>query len=158
MIKTSRRFARLASAGVLGIALFAGTGASCTPTGDDVVGGNESTSEVCGDLGTQLPPLVGGVTASALILATDTDTSPSHQAQQVSNTRNSFGQLSDALRAEAAVAADPGLASALDDTADGLDAEAAKVRTVDDIAAIDGDSVDTSKLNPYCPDLQGQLG
>src|SRR5262249_20723893 len=118
-MRMSRRLITAVQIGALGVALVAGGAASCTPDDYPVVGGNESTGQVCTDLGNQLPPIVGGLVASPLILAMDTDTTPDHQAQQVKATRASFGQLSDALRAEAAKAADPDLAAALGDTASG---------------------------------------
>jgi hypothetical protein len=159
MTKLSRKVTSAVQVGVLGIALFAGAGAACTNgDGYDVVGGPKSTDVICGELGGQLPPLVGSVLASALTIGLHPDPTPDQQAQDVNATRASFHQLATVLRAEAGVAADPGLASALADTAEGIDAQGAKIRTESDIEAIDRDSVDTSKLNPYCPDLAGRLG
>lgn len=157
-MKLSRRLMSAVQAGMLGAVLVAGAGA-CTSTGGyDIVGGNESTADVCDDLGNTLPPLVGSVATSALTLGLYPDPTPDQQAREVEATRASFTQLSRALRVEAGNAGDDGLTGALVDTADGVDAQAAKIRTVDDIASIDSKTVDTSKLDPYCPDLRSQLG
>ena len=156
-MKMPRSFKNAAVGGMLAVALFAGGAASCT-TDDYPVTGSEPTDQVCTDLGSTVPPIYVGIATSDLIeAASNPNPTPDQQVQAVKATQSSWGQLSDALRAEAAVAADPGLAAALADTADGVDAQAADIHTYDDISRVDDQPVDFSKLDPYCPDLHRQL-
>ena len=156
-MKMPRSFKNAAVGGMLAVALFAGSAASCTPD-EYPVTGSEPTEQVCTDLGSALPPIYIGIATNDLIqAASDPNPTPNEQVQAVKATQSSWGQLSDALRAEAAVAADPGLAAALADTADGVDAQAANIHTYNDISRVDDQPADFSKLDPYCPDLHQQL-
>lgn len=150
-MKRSRRLVAAIPAALLGIALAA-TAAACQPSDS---GGSESTAEVCTDLGDNVPMMVASIEASPLELAFyPTPVPAADQARIVSDTRGSYRQLSDTLRGEADTAADEDTVTALTTTADGVDARAATVNTVDDVAAITNDNaVDISPLYPVCPDL-----
>jgi hypothetical protein len=142
-------------AAMLGITLAAAT-AACQPTDG---GGGKSTAEVCADLDNNLIPLAGSVTTSAFQLPFYPDPpSPTDQAHIVSVTRQNFDQLSSFLRDEASYANDENMATALENTADSVDARAATVNTISDVAKVDGHAVDMSPLYPFCPGLQEELG
>lgn len=150
-MKHSRRLMTAIPAAVLGVVLAAAT-AACQPPNS---GGGESTADVCADLGDNLPLMVGSIVASPLQLGMyPGEPSPADQAHIVSTTRASYSDLSAALREEAGYAADADTATALTNTADGVDSRASTINTIADVAKItDANAVDVTPLYGVCPDL-----
>jgi len=149
-MKHTRRLMTAIPAALLGITLAATT-AACQPpnrTGD-------STAEVCADLHHDLPPLVSKIVASASELDTYPDgPTPVEQSQIVEATRNGYHNLASALRSHAYRAEDENLAATMAHTADGVEARAAVVTTIDEVSKIkSSNAVDLSPLYSYCPGL-----
>jgi len=138
-------------AGVLGAAMVLGAGA-CNLNTD--AAGTESTSDVCADLGAVLPHQVADVVVIPYTL--DLYQPSDLPDKPVNDAVTSYDRLSETLRTEADQAADADLAAALNSTADSVDADRAKIRTLDDVRAIPS-VIDLTSVDSFCPRLDGDV-
>jgi hypothetical protein len=139
-------------AGVLGAVLVVGASACNLNTNQ---AGTESTADVCADLGELLPHQVADVVASPYVL--DMYLPSEVKANKpVTDALKAYLQLSQTLHTEADQAADPELAAALISTANSVDADGAKIKTIDDVRAIPS-TIDLTSVDQFCPQLDGQV-
>jgi len=144
-------------AAVLGVVLATAAAACQPPNG----GGSKSNAEVCSDMDDQIPYLVAGIVSSSMSLGfyqggVD-DMSADDQATVLNQVHASYSDLSGALRSEADLADDADMAATLNATADDVDAQGARIKTVRDVAAMGADSVDVSRLYSHCPGMNLDL-
>jgi len=154
-MKYARRLRTAIPAAMLGITL-ATAAAACQPTD----GGGKSDAEVCADLDQQLFPLVADISTLGIDLSLDgpiDQMTADRQAQILNHAHTAFSNLSAALRAEADQADSADTAASLNTTADGVDADAAKIKTVRDVATVSFQTLRLDGLYQRCPELQTQF-
>jgi signal transduction histidine kinase len=74
------------------------------------------------------------------------------ESQALTTVKNALTQLVGVVRADAGKASDPGLAKALNDSADALNTEINKVNSISDLDTLSNDMQGMTALDKYCPD------
>ncbi len=157
---TPRWVSRSVPAAALGLALV-GAVSACGSNGNPASGnpgaagggGKESTSQICTDLTNQGKALESSIVGSMSGLANGSaGTDPSTiESQALTAAKTALTQLVGVLRADAGKASDSGLAKALNDSADALNAEINKVNSISDLESLGTDFQGLTALEKYCP-------
>lgn len=145
----SRRLRVSLGAAAAGVSLVVTLGACSSGGGSH----NESTAQVCTDVGTQFTQMEAGVVAAlGANLADPSQASAADQAKMVTTVKAAFTAISKSFRDESGKASDPALAKALSDSADEIDTFTGKINTVDDLQNLNADdSTALNSLSTYCP-------
>ena len=156
---TPRWVSRSVPVAALGLALVGAVsacGSSNSSSGNlgATGGGKESTTQVCTDLTNQAKALESSIVGSLSGLGTgSTGSDPSAiESQAVTVAKTALTQLVGVLRTDAGKASDPGLAKALNDSADALNTEVNKINSIGDLENLGTDLQGMTALDKYCPD------